>query len=641
MAACNAYHLLGDDTEWVDTIRGGSQWQRGRQLIDLFVSLLIFCDVSDVGQFFRSSLPFLAPDVVHSQRCRLQNPNICFTDEEILNYTLLEIDEVLNSNNKSLSDFTELPQIDPLILNIAGNRLIGAERMYNIYEEINLSKQLYSGLNHQQKYVYDSIMQSVSARNGGVFFVYGCGGTGKTFLWRAIISKIRYAGKVVLLVASSGIASLLLPGGRTSHSRFRILLDLDKDSCCAIDVTFDLVELIWVAELIIWDEAPLQHRHDFEAVDRTFRDICKDHVPGDDKRLFGGKVVVLGGDFRQILPVITNGSRCDVVTAAVNKSDCIWRHCTVYELSINMRLRDPKLADADVEQLRLFTDWLLAMGDGRLPAIALDGEDEATWITIPDDLLIPVSADPINSVVRHTFPNLINKLDDINYLKERCILCSTNDVVDGINSHVLEKIPGDLHELYSADSICPTTNNLEEMQIMYPIEFLNTLRFSGIPNHKLELKVGVPIILLRNLNMQRGMCNGTRLIVTKIERVLIEAKIITGSHVGDKVLIHRIDMTPTDSSWPFQFRRHQFPVKVCFAMTINKSQGQTFNNVCAFLSKPVFTHGQLYVVASRVTSRSGLRFYIDNGCLCDNNLMKNLVYKEVFYGLHRGNYYVI
>ncbi|GKE14874.1 ATP-dependent DNA helicase PIF1-like protein [Tanacetum coccineum] len=143
-------------------------------------------------------------------------------------------------------------------------------------------------------------------------------------------------------------------------------------------------------------------------------------------------------------------------------------------------------------------------------------------------------------------------------------MCSTNDVVDGINSHVLEKVPGELYELYSADSICQTTNNLEEMQIMYPTEFLNTLRFSGIPNHKLELKVGVPIILLRNLNMQRG----------------------------DKVLIHSIDMTPTDLSWPFQFRRRRFPVKVCFGMIINKSQGQTFNKVCAFLSKPVFTHGQ-------------------------------------------------
>ncbi|GJT16427.1 ATP-dependent DNA helicase PIF4-like protein [Tanacetum coccineum] len=113
-------------------------------------------------------------------------------------------------------------------------------------------------------------MQCVAARNGGVFFVYGCGGTGKTYLWRTIISRIRLTGKVVLSVALSGIASLLLPSGCTSHSMFRILIDLDKDSCCAIDVTSDLAELIKIAELIIRDEAPLQHRRAFEAVDHTF-----------------------------------------------------------------------------------------------------------------------------------------------------------------------------------------------------------------------------------------------------------------------------------------------------------------------------------------------------------------------------------
>ncbi|GKF77460.1 helicase-like protein, partial [Tanacetum coccineum] len=87
-------------------------------------------------------------------------------------------------------------------------------------------------------------MQCVAARNGGVFFVYGCGGTRKTYLWRTIIYRIRLTGKVVLSVASFGIASLLLPGGRTSHSRFCIPIDLEKDLCCAIDVTSDLAELI-------------------------------------------------------------------------------------------------------------------------------------------------------------------------------------------------------------------------------------------------------------------------------------------------------------------------------------------------------------------------------------------------------------
>ncbi|GJU04970.1 ribonuclease H-like domain-containing protein [Tanacetum coccineum] len=147
MATCNVYHLFGDDTEWIDTIHGGSQWQRGLQLIDLFVSILLFYDVADIGQFFRSSLPYLALIVVHAQHYR---------------------------------------------------------------KEVN---------------------------------------------------------------------------------RFRISIDLDKDSCCAIDVTSDLAELI------------------------------KDHVRGGHNKVFGGKVVVLGGDFRQIHPVISNGTRFDIVTSVVNKSD--------------------------------------------------------------------------------------------------------------------------------------------------------------------------------------------------------------------------------------------------------------------------------------------------------------------------------
>nr|XP_043639129.1 uncharacterized protein LOC122610202 [Erigeron canadensis] len=121
-----------------------------------------------------------------------------------------------------------------------------------------------------------------------------------------------------------------------------------------------------------------------------------------------------------------------------------------------------------------------------------------------------------------------------------------------MNLRVIDSMTGDMHELLSADQICPTTDNLEDMQIAYPSEFLNTLRFSRIPNHKLELKVGTLIILLRNLNLQRGLCNGTRLIITQITHLVNEGTIITGSHVGEKAFIERIDMNPIDiTSWPF------------------------------------------------------------------------------------------
>ncbi|KAJ9543755.1 hypothetical protein OSB04_023462 [Centaurea solstitialis] len=438
----------------------------------------------------------------------------------------------------------------------------------------------------------------LSVPKPGGFFVSDSEGIGKTFLWKTLIASIRSHGKIVLSFTSSGIASLLLPGGRTAHSRFRIHIAIDEYLC--VQSTS--------AQIFIWDEAPLQHRYAFEAVVVA------------EQQVFGGKVVVLG--------VIPSAPRSEIVTSVINKSSTIWDACKVFVLTTKMCLHDPTIEGDDLIQMEQFNNWILDMGAGRLPAIALEGEDEATWIIIPDDLLIPIANDPIEAIVSNIFPDISNRLHDVSYLKERCILCPTNDDVDMINSHVLTKISGEMHELLSADEKCASTDNLEEMQIMYSCEFLNTLRFPGIPNHKLELKVGAPIILLRNINLQKGLCNGTRLVVTQIRRRVIEAVIITGTHVGEKTFIGRIDMTPIDASWPFTFKRRQFPIKVCFAMAINKSQGQTFNHVCAYLVKPVFTHDQLYVTASRVTSRVNLRFYVDNGGKCDNNLSRNVVYKE-------------
>ncbi|GKB45876.1 putative PIF1 DNA helicase/replication protein A1-like protein [Tanacetum coccineum] len=337
-------------------------------------------------------------------------------NQEVQYYTLLELEAILNGNNKSLHDFPELSQIDYMLMNIDGNSL-------------------YGGLYPQQRDEYDNIMQAVNERNGGLFFVYGCGGTRKTYLWKTIISWICSLGRIVLSVASSGIASLLLPYGRTAHSRFCIPMKLDNESCCGIDVISDLADLIRAADLIIWDEAPLQHRHAFEAVDQAFCNICMLDNPNADNQVFGGKVVVLGGDFQQILPVILNASRAVVVSFAVNKSSSVWDYCKVFVLSINMRLRDPRVDVTNEDEMLRFHNWLIAMGDGRFPSIALDGEDDATWITIPEDLLILVNDNPVRAIVSSTFPDLLNRIQDINYLKERCILSPTNDVVDKINSH--------------------------------------------------------------------------------------------------------------------------------------------------------------------------------------------------------------
>jgi len=220
-------------------------------------------------------------------------------------------------------------------------------------------------------------------------------------------AAIRSAGDIVLTVASSGIAALLIPGGRTAHSRFCIPLLINESSTCTIEPDSPLGKLIGKAKLIIWDEAPIMHRFCFEAVDRTFRDIMKEVDEKNKTIPFGGKVVVFGGDFRQILPVIPKANRQEVVHATLNSSH-LWNYIEVLTLTKNMRLLNGA-SDVDIDERRLFSEWVLGIGDGR---IGEDNELDKTVI-IPPDLLIPSSGDPIESIVDNTYPNLLHNMDDI------------------------------------------------------------------------------------------------------------------------------------------------------------------------------------------------------------------------------------
>ncbi len=164
------------------------------------------------------------------------------------------------------------------------------------------------------------------------------------------------------------------------------------------------------------------------------------------------------------------------------------------------------------------------------------------------------------------------------------------------------------------------------MDSLYSVEFLNILQFSDIANHKPKLKVSVLILLLHNLNQSIGLCNGMRLIVNRLGQCVIEAEIITRNNVDKRVFIPRIIMSPSGIDWPFVLHHRQFPVQVDFAMIINKSQGQTLNNVGVYLLSPVFSHGQLYVAISQVISSANIKIF--NGQSPDG-YMWNVVYRKV------------
>ncbi|KAM3287315.1 hypothetical protein P3S67_020745 [Capsicum chacoense] len=168
-------------------------------------------------------------------------------------------------------------------------------------------------LTAEQKSVYDKIIAVVNEDKGGLFFLYGHRGTSKTFIWRTLSSSVRSRGDIVLAVASSGIAYLFLSGGQKTHSRFAIPLNPTKDATCNIKQGSPLENLIVKTNLIIWDEAPLMHRYYFKALDHTLRDILRFINTSSLDKSFERKTIVLGGDFRQILPVITKGTSTETI----------------------------------------------------------------------------------------------------------------------------------------------------------------------------------------------------------------------------------------------------------------------------------------------------------------------------------------
>jgi len=276
----------------------------------------------------------------------------------------------------------------------------------------------------------------VHDEKGGMFFLYGYGGTGKTFMWNTLSSALRSEGKIVLTVASSGIASLLLPGGRTAHSKFKIPVPTLEHSVCNITKGSELSDLMKLANLIIWDEAPMAHKFCFEALDRTLKDIMKEHNKSDF--VFGGKVIVFGGDFRQILPVIPRGSRSDIVHATINSS-YLWEHCQILNLTKNMRLLQQGLHSSTVAEIEEFSSWIIKIGDGSLN----EPNDGLVDIEIPPEFLIKNYKDPIQAIINSTYPQLHQKFNDEMFLISRAILASRIETVDEINKSVLDSIPGD------------------------------------------------------------------------------------------------------------------------------------------------------------------------------------------------------
>jgi PIF1-like helicase/Helicase len=262
--------------------------------------------------------------------------------------------------------------------------------------------------------------------------------------------------------------------------------------------------------------------------------------------------------------------------------------------------------------------------------------DFVTWISqLPYDpalngaISLPPyvpQAQSILELISGVYPTslMAQALSDYTVFRGRAILSTLNSTVSALNHEILQLFPGDSRTYLSADSADGNGDGLENIQ--FPPEYLRTIETASLPPSRLELKIGAPIIIIRNLCAREGLCNGTRLVVTRLEPHCIQGRILGGDFDRQLRLLPRIKLSSSEEdSLGFTLTRGQFPVRLSFAMTINKSQGQSFDTIGLDLRTPVFSHGQFYVAVSRVRSAKGLSVLLPEGA----TTTWNVVYPEV------------
>ena len=285
----------------------------------------------------------------------------------------------------------------------------------------------------------------------------------------------------------------------------------------------------------------------------------------------------------------------------------LYSHFKEFKLDQNMR--------TDPEELQ-FSEYILKLGEGKEDNIKEINENS---VQIPEQYLVP----DINTLIQKVFPNLQNSGADAADYVEGTIYTPLNKNMLNINSICIRRFPGEKKTYISNDTILQ-----EDQRDALPEEFLNSLTPSGMPDNKLILKEGAPVMLLRNLQAgpDSNLRNGTRMIVKKLMKRTIECEVAVGTNKGNRVFLPRIPMYDRSNEFPFTLVRRQFPVRLAFAVTINKGQGQENQRVGIYLPEPVFAHGQLYTAFSRGKRGRNVSVLIEDN---KEGFTDNIVYKEL------------
>lgn len=528
---------------------------------------------------------------------------------EAYNHLLADLDMRLQDNGgKNMSDFG-LPMPRNASTELERERLKYYEAEQRMIVQNARSQPTW---NHELEAVFCEVDRLLISNEGKLLFVIGKAGVGKTTLNRILLAHCRGMGKIGLVCAPTALAAGLYNGGVTCH-------DL-----CKLNVVEDEVwdeyksylhkypgrcALLKECSLLIIDEIFNVHRANFMSILFAMQSVR------ESTHETGGLIIVCTGDNHQIPPVVKNGNKTKTVNASVVALPN-WSEIHKMRLNIPQRTLPSEV---------VFRSLLDEVGADLRPHVLV--VDDTPLISLPNlqyfldvDIALTWALPTLDSAQRNS------------------ILACSNARVDELNNKMQERNPNPLVECQGSTFLKSSTNEPQLVDMMSPELFFN-VNCKHTPGHVIGLKVGDVCFLMASISKRDGLNKNQRVRINEIHKRLIGATLLLDNGQTKKCVIPRIRFDMKIGKGGLVVTRLQFPLKLAYAMTFNKSQGQTFERVLIDSRRQIlnkrtvcggFTHGHTYVALGRVRSASDVRVLVDDFDVRNEQpLTGNVVYSEL------------
>uniref|UniRef100_A0A183C0L0 ATP-dependent DNA helicase n=1 Tax=Globodera pallida TaxID=36090 RepID=A0A183C0L0_GLOPA len=478
-------------------------------------------------------------------------------------------------------------------------------------------------LNDKQRNFLDAVCTSVHRRRDArleptkqLFMLTGDGGTGKTFAYNALIARLKSKMACRLLAtASTGIAAQLLFEGATLHSKLRVPIDIDDDTTPMLDYESDSAKLLRALELLIIDEISISDKNVINYVDKLLRSIDM----ANHEKHFGGKIVVFGGDWKQLLPV----AECSGALGVDNVNMAYWMSVkttpwftnglvNIHRLTVNMRVTGNQ-----ENYRRTLKTW----GTGVTVRTAATDDRRRPYVQLCPSLCLTSE----DALIEFVFGDALkDPLANIEQLRGAAILCPLNKDTFKLNMELMARISNGVptsaqlsNRIYTSVDTVDPDSPIDVLALNVAERYIENIYGKtppGMPEHSLQLKVGAVMMVIKNISVAHGLCNGTRVQIIALGDNIITCRYIQGPRAGTdfKLYRHRFRFggrgREATRHGAVKWTRLQFPLRPGFVITTHKSQGQTLARVGVHLSSSqCFAHGQFYVAMSRVRSSDDIR----------------------------------